>query len=346
MLAKRREVGRLFQNKAQKLGGGGLVVRGGPPSKGRKLVTEEAEVAFQKGLVEPLLCHRVPGISRIAQGGDEVFDLFPVIEAQAAKDDVGDPFREELLLDRPRLGVGAVENGGVPGVLRRELGYCFRLFFGSRSFNDADENAFGILGPKALRLLEGVVAHHGRGGADDVRRRAVILFEEHDARVREVAFEVQEIAEIRAAERVDGLVVVPHHADVPVVFGKQTNEGVLRGVDVLVFVHEHVSEAFFVARAHVRMFEKKTDRLLDKVVEVEGVLRAEPLLVGEKEREKFGIDLRFVRVPAEECRAPACRQTGGEALVLEGSELPTERRRSQFFGERRGMVLDELLHHL
>jgi len=94
------------------------------------------------------------------------------------------------------------------------------------------------------------------------------------------------------------------------------------------------------------MFKKKLDRLLDKVVEVERVLRAEPLLVGEKECEELGVDLRLVRIPAEKGWAPVRQLAEYTTLVLESSELPAEWRGSQFFAERRGMVLDELFYDL
>src|SRR5439155_24991439 len=55
----------------------------------------------------------VVGVHQDAQVGEHVIDLAPVVDARPAGDDVGDVPADELLLDHPALGVGAVEHGDV-----------------------------------------------------------------------------------------------------------------------------------------------------------------------------------------------------------------------------------------
>src|SRR6202022_4716788 len=61
--------------------------------------------------------------------------------------------------------------------------------------------------------------------------------------VRVIALEVQDVADVGAAECVDALVVVPHHGQVPVPVGEQPQQLVLDAVGVLVLVHQYVIEA-------------------------------------------------------------------------------------------------------
>ena len=83
-------------------------------------------------------------------------------------------------------------------------------------------------------------------GIEDVLRRAVVLLEQDDARAREVALEVEDVADVGGAPRVDRLVGVADDADVAVAGGEQLRQLVLGDVRVLELVDEDVLVAVLV----------------------------------------------------------------------------------------------------
>ena len=117
---------------------------------------------------------------------------------------------------------------------------------------------------------------HRPGDLQDPTRRAVVLLEADYSAAREVSLEVQDVPEVRAPEPVYGLVGVADDAEVPVAGRELTEEPVLGGVGVLVFVDEHVPPELPVVAEHLRVPREELDRQAQEVVEVEGPERAEP----------------------------------------------------------------------
>jgi hypothetical protein len=80
------------------------------------------------------------------------------------------------------------------------------------------------------------VGHHLVGGLEDRRGGAVVLLELDHLRVGVVLFKVENVADVRAAPAVNGLVVVAHHAEIAPFARDQADQLVLGAVGVLVFV--------------------------------------------------------------------------------------------------------------
>ena len=56
---------------------------------------------------------------------------------------------------------------------------------------------------------------------------AVVLFQPNDPGVLVLLFKIQDIFDVGTPEAVDGLVIVTHHAEVPVSPGQQAGEEIL-----------------------------------------------------------------------------------------------------------------------
>ncbi len=106
-------------------------------------------------------------------------------------------------------------------------------------------------GEQLLRLAVLVVRDDGVRSRQNVAHAAVVLLELHGVRRRVVLLELKDVAQVGAAPRVDGLVIVAHHHDVLVPLGQKPRDGVLGVVRVLVLVHHDVAEALLVGRPHV-----------------------------------------------------------------------------------------------
>ena len=159
-----------------------------------------------------------------------------------------------------------------------------------------------LIGPQVLLAPLRVALDDGVRRTEDVLRRAVVLLEQDRRGVRVVLLELDDVADRRAAERIDRLVGVTDDAQVGhrhalsrarvalgidgfdaarrlLTPGEFTHEHVLRVVRVLVLVDEDVAEAAPVVLGHLRERLQDRHRRHDDVVEVERVRGREALLV-------------------------------------------------------------------
>ena len=166
-----------------------------------------------------------------------------------------------------------------------------------------DPLAVAGVGPQPLGLAALVVADDAVGRGEDGLGRAVVLLEQDRRGVREVLLEVEDVADVGAAEGVDRLVGVTHDHQLgrrhPLALGpgglllqrvgaQLVDQRVLRVVGVLVLVDQHVPEASAVGLLDLREGLEEVDRGHDQVVEVEGVGLAQAPLV-ERVRRRVGL---------------------------------------------------------
>lgn len=197
--------------------------------------------------------HEADRVERVvddAQVREDVLDLLAVVELEAADHRVRDARAHERLLDDARLGVRAVEDGDVTvgGVEDRALLHDgrrdeLRLVAFVHRLVRGQLLARRVLRPELLGLAVHIVLDDGIGRREDVLRRAVVLLELDDRRLRVVLLEVHDVADIGAAPAVDGLVGIADDAEVVVARRENLRELVLRAVRVLILVDEDVAEA-------------------------------------------------------------------------------------------------------
>ena len=147
-----------------------------------------------------------------------------------------------------------------------------------------------------------VVRNNRVGGVENVLGRAVVLLEQNRLGTDKVFFELDDVANVGTAKRIDRLVAVANHgetcrrqhfagASIHVAefgrhgLGQFANKGILRVVGVLVFVDQNVAKLALVLSGNLREIAEQKDRLRDEVVEVEGVVALEFALVA---AEDFG----------------------------------------------------------
>ncbi len=229
--------------------------------------------------------HRVGRVHEQGEVGERVLDLLALVEARAADHLVADPVAHEHVLEHAALGVGPVEDGDLVarlarvdepldlrhhearlGVLVLELAHVHRV-------------AVAQLAPERLVLARAVVRDHRVGRVQDRLRGAVVLLELDHLGVREVVLEVEDVADVGAAEAVDRLVVVAHHAEVAVLLREELKPAILGPVGVLVLVDQHVPEAPPVAVAHLLEELEQVHAAEQQVVEVHRVGAVQALLV-------------------------------------------------------------------
>ena len=102
-------------------------------------------------------------------------------------------------------------------------------------------------------------------------RGAVVLLEADDPGLAKILFEIEDVAEIRAAPFVNRLVGVTDDGNVSVRLGKPPNQQVLRPVGVLVLVDHHILELVRIELAHLLRRFEQLDRLQQEIVEIQRV---------------------------------------------------------------------------
>ena len=125
------------------------------------------------------------------------------------------------------------------------------------------------LGPQLLVLARGVARDDRVGRVEDELGRAVVALELDDRRLGPVALEVEDVAQVGAAPRVDRLVVVADDARLSCLCGEGADPQVLRPVRVLVLVDVQVAPALLVPGQHLGRLLEQPDGLEQQVVEVE-----------------------------------------------------------------------------
>jgi len=108
--------------------------------------------------------------------------------------------------------------------------------------------------------------------AEDGTRGAVVALQLHHPRIREVPRELQDVPDVGAPPAVDGLVRVPHDAEVAVLGHELAHQAILHAVRVLVLVHQHVLPAPAVGGEHLGEPREELRGLEDQVAEIQGVL--------------------------------------------------------------------------
>ena len=72
---------------------------------------------------------------------------------------------------------------------------------------------------------------------------AVVIFQFHHSGVGVTLFKRENISDIRTSERVNGLIIITHHADIVVGTGEGLNHIELQGVGILVLIDHDVAVA-------------------------------------------------------------------------------------------------------
>ena len=112
-----------------------------------------------------------------------------------------------------------------------------------------------------------------------MRRGAVVLFQPHHMRAREVFLKPQDIADLGAAPTIDRLIIIAHAADVAVRLRQEAQPQVLGDVGILVFVHQNIAKPALVLIQHVRVGLENRHAVQQQITEIGGIQGFQAVLV-------------------------------------------------------------------
>ena len=219
----------------------------------------------------------VGGIVDDAQVCQHILDLCTVEELHTAVNFVRYAVALERIFQRVGLGVHTVQHGVIfpiaaAAVVRHHLTHhVIGLVTLVEGGLDDHLFAVSILRPQRLALAALVVADDSVGRVQNVLGRAVVLLQTDSAGAAVLLLEAEDVADVRAAEAVDALVIVSHHADVAPAACQQAHQQVLQVVGVLILIDEDVAELPLVALQHVGAALQQPDGVQNDVIEVQRI---------------------------------------------------------------------------
>ena len=137
----------------------------------------------------------------------------------------------------------------------------------------------------------GVIGDEGIGEAEDARAGAVVLFQHDDLEGRIVLLEAGQVLGPGAAPGVDGLVVVADHGEGAPRADQTPDQFVLGAVGVLILVHQQVTQARLPALQQLGLGGEEARRRADEVVEIDGVVGVQAVLVVGVEAGEVGLEV-------------------------------------------------------
>ena len=234
-----------------------------------ELARRHVDDAAQAQLVRRVLHH--PEISEHIADFRAAEEIAPLVNA------VGYRTAAERALYAVRKYIIAVEDGVIApfasffNTIKDGLGDESRFLLLRGSAVEADHFALALFGPEGFALAAAVVADQRVGGVQDIAGRAVILFQPDGDRAGIFLFKFQDIGNGRAAEFINGLVVVTHDTDILAPARKQRAEDILRVVGVLIFVHQHIAEFVLIVSAYLVIVLQQQHGFEDDIVKIERV---------------------------------------------------------------------------
>ena len=183
------------------------------------------------------------------------------------------------------LGVGPIKDGKavVPAAhaaaVKDAITDIYRFLPLRPALVDRDGEAVLLVRPEALRFAAVVVFDDTVGGLQYPVGGTVILLQSDHVGAGEILLKLQNIADVRTPPAVDALVIVAHHAQVPMLLGKQTHDMVLGHVGVLILVHQNIAEPVPILLQNIRPLLEELDGLQKQIVKVQGVGLLQPLLI-------------------------------------------------------------------
>ena len=128
--------------------------------------------------------------------------------------------------------------------------------------------AGAVVCPQGFALAAQIVLDHAVGGVQNIAGRAVVLFQPDHLCAGEMRFKVQNIFNGRAAETIDRLVVITHHAHIAAAAAQQAHQLKLCHAGILIFVHQHIAETVVVILAHFLILPEQQHHVEDQIVKI------------------------------------------------------------------------------
>ena len=125
-----------------------------------------------------------------------------------------------------------------------------------------------VLCPDVFLYLVFILFNDAVCRLNNVICRAVILFQFEQLGIGVVFLEIQDVANVRPAKRINGLCIIPHNTNVLIFCSKRFNDEVLTVVGILILVYQNVLKPTLVLRKYFRELVHQFIGLQQQIIEV------------------------------------------------------------------------------
>ena len=126
------------------------------------------------------------------------------------------------------------------------------------------------------------------GRLKDVLGGTVILLKGDDFRPRKVLLKIKNVSDLCSSPTIDGLIIVPDHADILMLLHQTSDQMILNEVGVLEFVHHHVPAKSLIGRQHLWELFEQDGNEMEEILKIQGIVSAKVFLVSS---DKLGPDV-------------------------------------------------------
>ena len=144
-----------------------------------------------------------------------------------------------------------------------------RLILCIKAAIDRNGEAARLIGPELLRLTPTIVGDHAVRRIKNGLRGAIVLLKGDHLRLRPVTLKVEDVADVCAAPRIDGLIVIPHDAEISVSRCQLANPCILNTVRILVLINVQVLPLRAVSLGDCGRLLQQPQSLNQQIVKVE-----------------------------------------------------------------------------
>ena len=181
--------------------------------------------------------------------GEEILNFSSLIEVHSTHNLIRNVPCNALLLEKTGLGVRTVEDCEVfiEAVFASDMADNFSCFFlRGLIFLKEDFLSLCFFRPEFFCLSARIFLNDRVCKMQNRRGGTIILLQLDRVAARKFRFEGQNIFEICASKAVNALIIISHHTDISVLFGKRINQAKLHIIGVLILVHENIAKTLLI----------------------------------------------------------------------------------------------------
>ena len=181
--------------------------------------------------------------------GEKILDFSSLVEVYASDNLVRNVPSDALLLKKTGLGVRAVEDSKVfiEAVFAPDMADDFSCFFlCSLIFLKEDFLSLRFFRPEFFCLSARIFLNDRVRKMQNRRGGTIILLQLDRMTSRKFRLEGEDIFQISTSKTINTLVVISHHTDISILFGKRINQAKLHIIGVLILVHENIAKTLLI----------------------------------------------------------------------------------------------------
>ena len=181
----------------------------------------------------------------------------------------------------------------------------FCLFMSVHKLAEMQFFSFCIFRPERFSLSFHIILNHLIRCIQNVLGRTIILFQANHLCIRENFLKSQNISDVGAAELVNRLVVISHHAEITVFICQKADKLKLGGIGILILIHHNILKPVLEIFQYIRAGAEKLHCFHNQIIKIQSIVLFQFFLVflvsqGNLPLGKIGHHVDFVLLRADE----------------------------------------------